>query len=118
MLKNNYDGINQSQKQYFPDNSSRNNIDITSGNKSSKSFNHSPNYRKLNSQASRGITVNSSRRTLKSYQSELEKQIERLNSEIDEKDREFCRKNAKKTDEKIKEVISNLLRVKSFNYIE
>ena len=44
---------------------------MTPGNKSSRSVNQHPLYRRFASEASRGITVNSSRRTMKSYQSEL-----------------------------------------------
>ena len=48
LIKKNYEVTNQSQKEYFPNNSSRNNLDITSINKSSKSLNNSPIYKKLN----------------------------------------------------------------------
>ena len=56
--------------------------DITSVNKSSKSLNKNSIYQRLGTDTSRGMTVNSSRKTMKSYQSELEKEIEKLNSEI------------------------------------
>ena len=70
-MKTKIDLTNQSQKEYFPENSHGKDNDITSGNKSSKSLNQLSIYRRFASETSRGITVNSSRRTMKSYQSEL-----------------------------------------------